>query len=204
MDITAKEYVNLGNKDDEVEVLNSEEKNVTQHKSYSLSFEKKWEFGGNINVGASFFNAIGAGGSSIGLGGTIKRTKNAFKDSTQEEERSLSQQYSLTGTITVPPKSKLTVTISTYAVNYKVNLNAVFTSPVSNVIPFFYKSGLGKLCCPGFGPTCRKWGFIFAQELFEGEKGFTFEGSTVTFSREADLSYLAETIEMFKETQYAE
>ena len=202
VDITAKEHVNCGTfEEDEIEVVNDEEETKTQHKSYSLSFEKSWEFSGNVDVGASFFNALGVGGASLGLGGSISRRKKTHQDSTREEERSLSQQYSLTGKIKVPPNTKLIVTITTYAVNYKVNLNATFTSPVSNVLPFYYKSGLGKYCCGGIGPTCRKAGFIDAEDLFQNENGFNVEGGTITFSREAKLSYLAEVIEMYKEMQ---
>ena len=104
VDITAKEHVNYGTfEEDEIEVVNDEEETKTQHKSYSLSFEKSWEFSGNIDVGASFFNALGVGGASLGLGGSISRRKKTHQDSTREEERSLSQQYSLTGKIKVPP-----------------------------------------------------------------------------------------------------
>ena len=201
VDISAKEHVNYGTEEDEVEVLNNQEETRTEHKSYSLSFEKSWEFGGNIDVGASFFNAFGVGGPSIGLGGSVKRTKKTFQDLTRQEERSLSQQYSLTGKIKVPPKTKLSVTITTYAVNYKANLKAVFAVPMSNVIPFYYKSGLGKLCCAGIGPTCRKLGYITAEELFQGQNEYSVDGGNITFSRETELSYLAETIEMYKVEQ---
>jgi len=201
VDISAKEHVNNGTEEDEVEVLNNEEETRTEQKSYSLSFEKSWEFSGNINVGASFFNAFGVGGPSIGLGGSIKRTKKTLQDLTKEEERSLSQQYSLTGKIKVPPKTKLTVTITTYAVNYKANLKAAFAVSMSNVIPFYYKSGLGKLCCAGIGPTCRRVGYITAEELFQGQNEYNVDGGNITFSRETELSYLAETIEMYKVEQ---
>jgi len=198
VDISAKEHFNFGTEEDEVEVLNNEEETRTENKSYSLSFEKSWEFAGNIDVGASFFNAFGVGGPSLGLGGSIKRTKKTLQDLTKEEERSLSQQYSVTGKIKVPAKTKLTVTITTFAVNYKADLKAVFAVPISNVLPFFYKSGLGKLCCAGIGPTCRKLGYITSEELFEGQNEYNVDGGTITFSRETELSYLAETIEMYK------
>ena len=93
------------------------------------------------------------------------------------------------------------MTITTYTVNYKANLKAVFAVPSSNVIPFYYKSGLGKLCCAGIGPTCQKLGFISAGELFQGQNEYNIDGGNITFSRETELSFLAETIEMYKVEQ---
>ena len=62
VDISAKEH---GTEEDEVDIFTNEEETRTEQKSYSLSFEKSWEFGGTIDVGASFFNAFGAGGASL-------------------------------------------------------------------------------------------------------------------------------------------
>ena len=198
VDITAKEHKNTGNDIDEVEIYNNQVETRKEHKSYSLAFEKGWEFGGSLNVGASFFNTVGAGGASLGLGGSAKRTKNTLEKFAKQEERSLSQQYSLTGKIKVPPRTALTVTITTYAVTYKITINAVFTTPTINMIPFYYKSRCSKLFCAGTGPTCRSTGFITAEELFGYETNFKVVGDEVTFTRETDLSYLGETIQMYK------
>jgi len=198
VDITAKEHKNTGDDVDEVEIYNNQVETRKERKSYSLSFEKGWEFGGSLNVGASFFNTVGAGGASLGLGGSAKRTTNALEKLTKQEERSLSQQYSMTGKIKVPPRTALTVTITTYAVTYKITINTVFTTPTTNAIPFFYKSRCSKLFCAGTGPTCRSSGFITAEELFRSEPNFKVAGDDVTFTRETDLSYLGETIQMYK------
>ena len=89
---------------------------MKEKKSYSLSFEKSWEFGGSLNVGASFFNIVGPGGATLGLGGSAKRKTTMFEGSSNQEEQSLSQQYSMTSDIEVPAKTALSVTITTYAV----------------------------------------------------------------------------------------
>ena len=200
VDISSKEHVNYGIEDDEIEVL-SEENGQTEHRSYFLSFEKSWEFSGKIEVGASFFNACGVGESSVGLSNSRKRSITALQDFTRQEDHSLSQHYSLTGKIKVPPKTKLTVTITTYAVNYKTNLKAAFVTPTSNVIQFYYKSGLGKLCCAGIGPRGRKLGYVTAEELFQGQNEYSVDGGSINFCQETELSYLAETVEMHKVEQ---
>ena len=198
VDITAKEHKNTSDIIDSVEIYNNKMESRKEHKSYSLAFEKGWEFGGSLNVGASFFNIIGVGGASLGLGGSAKRTKNKAETSTKQEERSLSQQYSMTSKLQVPPRTALTATITTYAVTYKVTINAVFSTPTHNWIPLYYKSRFSKLFCAGTGPACRSNGFITAEELFQHETDFTVVKDDVTFTRETYLSYLGETIQMHK------
>jgi len=198
VDVTTKEHRNTGIEDDEVLIYSNKVENKRGQKSYSLSFEKGWEFGGTLNVGAPFFNIVGTGGSSLGLGGSTKRVTNTFETLTKKEERSLSQQYSLTGRIKVPPRTASTVKITTYAVTYNITTNAVFTTPTTNVIAFYYKSGCGKICCGGTGSVCRSNGFISAEELFRYENNFKVDQDEVTFTRETNISYLGETVQMCK------
>ena len=199
VDITAKEHVNNGDKDDTVQITDDKVETRSEKQTYSVSFKKSWEFGGNLNVGASFFNIIGVGGAALGLGGSFKKAKETGEEVKKEEERSLAQKYGVTGTITVPPNSKLKVQIITYAVNYASAVKVAFTVPVTAVLRFYYKSGLSKLCCGGTGATCRKNGFVTAEELFQNEDEFNISGGYIYYTRETDLSYLGETVEMFKE-----
>ena len=201
VDITAKEHVNTSDydDDDEVDITTDKEETRKKQKSYSVSFRKAWEFGGSINVGAKFFNVIGGGGAALGLGGSVKRVKEKSEEESRAEERSLSQKYGVKGAIKVPKKSKLKVQIITYAVSYVLAVKVAFTIPMAAVIRFYYKSGLGKLLCAGNGAACRKSGFVTAEELFRNEDEFNVNGGWIHFTRETDLSYLGETIEMFKE-----
>ena len=197
VDITAKEHCNYGSTKDEIEVVTSHEETRKEKKSYSLSFGKQtgWEFGGGLNVGASFFNTAGA---SVGIGGKRNKGKWNSEEERKEEERALSQTYGVTGKIDVPPKTKVAVTITTYAVTYKLNVKVEFSVPATSYIPFYYKNFLGRLCCAGAGPTCRKFGHITAQELFKNEENFQDLGHTIQFMKDSELSYVAEAVEMCK------
>lgn len=197
VDITAKEHCNYGNTKDEIEVVTSHEEARKEKKSYSLSFGRQsgWEFGGGLNVGASFFNTAGA---SIGIAGKGNRGKWKSEDEGKEEERALAQKYGVTGKIDVPPRTKVVVTITTYAVTYKLNVKVLFSVPATSYIPFYYKNFLGKLCCAGAGPTCRKFGHVTAHELFQKEDEFQDLGHTIQFTKDSELSYVAETVEMRK------
>jgi len=192
VDITAKEHCNYGTKEDEIMIVTSQEETRKEKNSYSLSFGKEsgWEFSGGFNIGASFFNTAS---SFIGIEG--KRTKGKWKSEEQsrEEERSLSQLYGVTGTIKVPPQHKTVVTITTYAVTYKLNVKSVFSAPATSSIPFDFKSSG---CC---GLTSRRVpGYVNARELFQNENDFEDLGYRVQFTVRFQLSYISEVAEMRK------
>ena len=89
--------------------------------------------------------------------------------------------------------------ITTYAVTYKLKVKAVLTTPSTSYIPFYYKRGLGSLFCPGAGPIFRKFGSITAHELFQNQNEFQDLGNFIQFTRDSELSYIGETVEMHKE-----
>jgi len=143
-----------------------------------------------------------SGRPSLGLGGSAKHSRTTTEDTTKEEERSLSQQYGVTGEMMVAPKSKIKVEITMYiaTVNYRLGVQALFSVPASASIPIYYKKGIGLLCCSGTGPTCCKTGVITAEELFQMENNYYNENdTTIMFAKDKELSYLCETVEMHKE-----
>ena len=198
VDITAKEHCNYGNNQDKMQVKTRKEEMEGQKRSYSLSFGKEtgWKFGGNVSVGHNFFNVANVG---FGIGGSISRRKWMKGEKNQENEASLSKGYGVSGEIDVPPKTKVTVTIATYAVTYKLGVKVVFNVPVSALIQFYYTT---PYVCGCFYRTRQviKIGYILAQELFQNENEFQLIGGTyVQFTRGTELSYLSETAEMRKE-----
>ena len=199
VDITSKEHCNTGTKDDVFEVETGQEETKKEGKSYALSFGKEsgWEFGGGASIGASFFNTASA---SLNLQGQRTKSKWTSEEYSTTKERSLSQSYGVKATqITVPPNHKVTVRITTYAVTYKLTVKSVFIIPSTSKIPFYYKKGLGKLFCPGAGPTCRRFGTITAHELFQNQNEFQDHGSYMEFTKDAELSYIGEAVEMHKD-----
>ena len=199
VDITSKEHCNTGTEDDVIEVETAQEEIKKEGISYTLSFGKQsgWEFGGGVSIGASFFNAAGA---SLGLGGQRTKSRWRSEENHRVKERSLSQLYAVKATqITVPPNTKVTVRITTYAVTYKLKVKALFTASPNSCIPFYYRKGLGKLICSGVGPGCRKFGFITARELFRYQSEFQDLYGCIEFTRDSEVSYIGETVEMHKD-----
>lgn len=202
VDITAKEHCNTGTiGNDTMEVTTDQQETRSEKKSYSLSFGKQsnWEFGGGLNIGASYFNTASA---SIGIQGKRSKGKWKSEEEGKEEERVMSQSYGVKASeIKVPPMTKVTVEITTYAVTYKLPVRSVFSAPVSSYIPFYYKGWLGNLCCAGAGPTFRKFGYVTATELFQLQNNFCNLGYCVQFTKDSELSYVAETVEMYKKEE---
>ena len=202
IDITAKEHCNTGETDDVIEVETSQEETKRVTNSYTLAFKKEsgWEFGGGLKVGGSFFNTAGA---FLGIEG--KRNKSIWQSQEQknEEERALSQSYGIKATkITVPPRTKVAVTITTYAVTYKVKVKVIVSVPATSYIPFYYKKYICNLLCSCLRRRCksqRYFGFITAQELFKNQNEFQDLGYCIQFTAESVLSYIGETVELHKE-----
>ena len=197
VDITAKEHCNDGCEKDKMQVETSQTETRKEKKSYSLSFGKQFsrEFGGGLDIGASFFNTASA---SIGIQGKRTSGKSKSQEVSKEEERELAQTYGVTSKIAVPAKTKVKVRITTYAVTYKLKVKAMVSAPATSYIPFYYKRCLGNFCCAGAGPTFRKFGYITARELFERQDNFRDLGYCVQFTTESEVSYIGETAEMTK------
>ena len=201
VDITAKEHCNTSTRKDTIEITTGQEKRRSEKKSFSLSFGKQtnWEFGGGLDIGASYFNTASA---SIGIQGKRSSGTTKSQEEGKEEERVLSKTYGVkAGEIEVPPMTKVTMEIVTYAVTYKLNVKSVFSAPANSYIPFYYKGWLGNLCCAGAGPTFRKFGYITAPELFQFEDNFCNLGYCVQFAKASELSYIGETVEMYKKEE---
>ena len=196
VDITAKEHCNIGDTDDVMEVETSQEEKTKQKTSYTLGFGKEsgWEFGGGLKIGASFFNTASA---FLGIEGKRNKSKWRSQEETIERERELAQTYGVKATeITVPPKTKVAVTITTYAVTYKLKVKVIISVPATSSIPFYYRRTGGLNCCGGGG---RMRGEITAAELFQDQNEFQDLGYCIQFRKESELSYVGETVELYKE-----
>ena len=202
VDITAKEHCNSGYTDsDEIEVETNNSERERAMNSYTVSFSKEsgWEFGGGLKVGGSFFNTASA---FLGIEGNYKKNKSESEEKKSERERELSHLYGIKATkVTVPPRTKVAVRITTYAVTYKVNVNVKVNIPITSFIPFYYRKSVSCLfCCCCCGCGGQKFGYITAQELFPPDQKNVYNlGYCIQFISQSVLSYVGETVELYKE-----
>ena len=202
IDITAKEHCNTGGLNDVVEVETSQKETSRVTNSYTLAIGKEsgWEFGGGLSVDASFFNTAAA---CFGIEG--KRNKNKWESQAQsgERERALAKSYGVKATeITVPPRTKLAMRITTYAVTYKVKVKVVISAPVTSYISFYYTRSDERFripCCGGRTNQRRSFGYVTAFEMFRNQKDFQDLGHCIQFKVDSELGYVGETVELHKE-----
>lgn len=136
-DIVCKIYSNHTEQEtaerDEVEIKGQKSASSASTRNYQLTLgnesTKQFSVGGNAGLSADFFNMGGAG---VGINAqattsNTKREENLYNEGTQ---KSLQKEYSITGTVKIPPMTKLTVTIQTATVTYELsNILVKITAP---------------------------------------------------------------------------
>ena len=198
VDITAKEHCNNTDINDVIEVATGQQQMRKVTDSYSLAFGKEsgWEFGGGLNVGGSFFNTAGA---FLGIEGKRHKKTWSRQEQSKVQERSLAQSYGVKATeITVPPKTKLTVRITTYVVTYKRRVKVVFSVPVTSRIPIYFRRYWLELLCIEW-KRFRRLKYVDGFDLFQNQNEFQDLGYCIQFSVDSELSYVGETVELYKE-----
>ena len=124
VDINSKEIQNSSNIKDHYDINTVKCISDISTKNYKLVLGNNTIFGEDFGIGiaSSFFN--------IDVGVSVSREKSQNDDTTEPSDtRSLSQEYGVVDTITVPPYSKARVTITTYAVTYSANVRVRFSAP---------------------------------------------------------------------------
>ena len=185
----------------EVETSQKETSRVTNSYTLAIGKESGWEFGGGLSVDASFFNTAVA---CFGIEGKRNKSNRESHTQSREKQRALAQSYGVKATeITVPPRTKLSVRITTYAVTYKVKVKIVISVPVTSYISFYYTKSdercLRLPCCGGNTNQQRFFGYVTAFEIFQNQNNFQDLGHCIQFQVDSELSYVGETVELHKE-----
>ena len=141
VDINSKEIQNSSNIKDQYDINTVKCIGDISTKNYKLVLGNNRIFGEDFGIGidSSFFN--------IDVGVSASREKTQNDDTTETSDtRSLSQEYGVVDTITVPRHSKAHVTITTYAVTYSANVRVKFSAPKHTFVRVMVQS-FG--CCGG-------------------------------------------------------
>ena len=141
VDINSKKLQNSSNIEDQYDINTVKCIGATSTKNYKLVLGNNMIFGGDFGIGitSSFFNI------DVGVSASRENTQND-KTTEPNDTRSLSQEYGVVDTITVPPYSKASVTITTYAVTYSANVRVRFSAPKHTFLRAMVQS-FG--CCGG-------------------------------------------------------
>ena len=198
VDINTKEYINRGSEADESSV------NISKSAGSERSTTADWtsttgvEFGASANIGASVMGlaAMVPVGGNIGFGGSVSKQKTDSKHFGKSFCDTSTLSYTQEEKISVPPRTKVTATITTYSVTHRMEYEVEFGyNKSNNFIPVRYQTSL-QSC---FGGCCSKSGFITAAELLNRLPGFRQEDDRVFFKQEGAVSWVGEGAKVEKE-----
>ena len=128
IDIDCKELRNNGTKKDTYTLITAKKSKVQRRKAYQLNIGKRVAVGGEFgfSVGADFFNI---GGISVAPKIKYSREKTKETKASEEQTRTLSQEYGVDGAIPIPPKTFVKLKIKTYAVSYSAQVKITVKMP---------------------------------------------------------------------------
>ena len=129
---------------DDFQITSKKSKGESRSKSYSLELGKttQKQFGGNIKVGSSgFFNVVGGGISpELGINANYSKISSQKEKTEESQDESLVQEYEVVDTLKVPPKMKVKVSITTWAVTYEADVKIQLTVDAKSGIPVKYRT----------------------------------------------------------------
>ncbi len=203
VELVTKEYVNDSQQVDKVEVKGQRSASQSSARNHQLTIgkekTKQFTIGGNIGLNASFFN-VGGVGVGLNASGSRSITKKREEQDSESVSATLGKEYSITGSIDIPAKTRAIVTITTYTESYKVsNISVEVSAPASA----YLKIRLANACC------CRsKYCFISAEDFLKSlcgsqQANISRGGGVVKSTLWSELTYLGEKTVVTKETSSA-
>ena len=132
----------------------------------------------------------------VGAGGGFSRTTTDTKQTTESDakEEALSQEYQVVDRLKVPPRTKVSAKITTFAVTYESKIRTKLTVDAQAFIPICYRTRFSQM----LGGICTSVGRLTAEDIFVNEDEYKSENGFVTFVRDGKISYLGEEVEITK------
>ena len=212
VDITTKDYTNGGSEKDESTIELSKPAGIAKGSSAEWYVKKGLSWSVSSNVGSNIMRLA----AMVPVSGTVGAVGLITKQWLEEDSigqtlgaDSLMLQYKKQEKVVVPPHSKVTVTITSYAIrysfNYTLQLSALATDAISIQFrtPFQdFLAGCCCCCCCCAG-CCKSMGFITARELLTAMQlpGYSEGSGWVHFIQDGVLSWVGDAVEVQKKEQ---
>ncbi len=180
---------------DDFKITSKKSVDETRSKSYNLHLEntKSYSVGGDVSIKSpDFFNLAGFG---VKGGGKYTSTKTTREKESKKTEESLSQSYEIVDTLKVPPNTKVKAKITTYAVTHESTTVTRLTVDPKAHIKVRYCSYFSKTF---LGSFWKSDALITAEDLFEDEETYEEIEENITFTRNSNMSYIGEEVEVHK------
>lgn len=207
VDIISKEYTNWGS-EKEVSSITISKTSETESSTFADWTTTKGVVFGTNDIGANIMAlaAMVPVGGSIGLGGSFSKKKTYSRRIGQSSYDTFTISHSQGENISVPPRTKVTATITTYSVTYRLEYVVEFKCRADTFIPVTYGAPLQGCCreledLVGLIGCCSQPGVITAVELFRPLPGFRQVDDYVFISQEGVLSWVGEEVKVDKQEQ---
>lgn len=185
---------------DDFQITSKKARDDQKSKSYNVQTTRStgFQIGGNAGLEATsaFFNLAGGGVKpSLGLNASFQEHDSTVESEGGSRDTKLSQAYEIVDTLKVPPKKRIEAKIITWAVTYQADTTLRFAVDADIVLPVRYRNHLSRVLGGFFVSTA----YIPTREIFEEENDFMLtDRNVVTFTREGNVSYIGERVEIKK------
>lgn len=210
VDITTKDYTNGGSEKDESTIELSKPAGIAKGSSAEWYVKKGLSWSVSSNVGSNIMRLA----AMVPVSGTVGAVGLITKQRLEEDSigqtlgaDSLMLQYKKQEKVVVPPHSKVTVTITSYAIrysfNYTLQLSALATDAISIQFRTPFQDFLAGCCCCCCAGCCKSMGFITARELLTAMQlpGYSEGSGWVHFIQDGVLSWVGDAVEVQKKEQ---
>ena len=206
VDITTKDYINSGSEKDESTIEISKPTGIAKGASAEWYVKNGLSWSVNSNVGSNIMRLA----AMVPVSGTVGAVGLITKQRLEEDSightlgaDSLMLQYKKQEKVVVPPHSKVTVSVTSYAIRYSFNYTLQLSALATDAISIQFRTPFQDIwagCCVG---CCNSTGYITARELLTAMQlpGYSEGSGWVHFMQDGVLSWVGDAVEVQKKEQ---
>ena len=206
VDITTKDYINSGSEKDESTIEISKPTGIAKGGSAEWYVKNGLSWSVNSNVGSNIMRLA----AMVPVSGTVGAVGLITKQRLEEDSightlgaDSLMFQYKKQEKVVVPPHSKVTVSVTSYAIRYSFNYTLQLSALATDAISIQFRTPFQDIlagCCTG---CCKSTGYITARELLTAMQlpGYSEGSGWVHFTQDGVLSWVGDAVEVQKKEQ---
>ena len=172
-----------------VEIVKTTE--VSEGYNYQQQTSSGFEWGAGTNIGAQFGLPQVGIGVSAGASANFTKTNMTTNTVSSSTSNKISQESHHEENVTIPPRHKVSVTMTSYRVKYRLDYTMEYTVPKSASIRVRYYT-----CCSCglFTSSC----LLDASRILRTMPDFKEDGQHVTFTQQGCLTWFADRMEVDK------
>ena len=206
VDITTKDYINNGSEKDESTIEISKPTGIAKGSSAEWYVKNGLSWSVNSNVGSNIMRLA----AMVPVSGTVGAVGLITKQRLEEDSightlgaDSLMLQYKKQEKVVVPPHSKVTVSVTSYAIRYSFNYTLQLSALATDAISIQFRTPCQNIwagCCTG---CCKSTGYITARELLTAMQlpGYSEGSGWVHFTQDGVLSWVGDAVKVQKKEQ---